>query len=507
MNTQKILESLFKQPLNENEGSNQKSARQGVRAFFQDPNMSVDKINAILQLVQTKITNANLLDKYYLRGATRIFLELTNGNFTQIDPSTTMKFNNLSQYIGIIANAHKNEYDKDLNGLHYEQLDNKFKTEAIQNSEKERTESLNKQFQGGSDYQIVRIPDYETASKYARYTSWCVCHSDYAYDQYTNGGSGLFYFCLKNGFENVPKTQGENNPLDEYGLSMIAVSIDTNGNPTTITCRWNHDFDADDHIMTPQQLEEVIKMSFYDTFKPYTKQELRAKGIIFFEEVPELLAKGVPPEKIFSEIDDPQTDGGFSYRRVKLNKKYSILTSDNKLLFNKWFYWLDDFHEGFAAVQGSNRLYNFIDKNGNYLFNKWFNFLGNFNEGFARVKRSALLCNFIDKNGKYLFNEWFTWLDHFHEGFAAVQRSDKLWNFIDKNGNYLSKEWFYNAYSFIEGFAIVQRSDKLWNFIDKNGNYLSNEWFNVAYSFNDGFAEVQRTNGEWYKIDKDGKIE
>lgn len=48
------------------------------------------------------------------------------------------------------------------------------------------------------------------------------------------------YVCMKDGFEDVRRMEGENFPLDEYGLSLVAVSVDDTGRLNTCTSRWNH---------------------------------------------------------------------------------------------------------------------------------------------------------------------------------------------------------------------------------------------------------------------------
>lgn len=90
------------------------------------------------------------------------------------------------------------------------------------------------------------------------------------FDSYTSDGFNQFYFCLKNGFESMKPVQGEGCPLDEYGLSMIAVCVDENGALSTCTCRWNHDNDGNDSIMTTEQISQVIGQNFYNVFKPNT---------------------------------------------------------------------------------------------------------------------------------------------------------------------------------------------------------------------------------------------
>ena len=98
-------------------------------------------------------------------------------------------------------------------------------------------------------------------------------------------------------------------------------------------------------------------------------------------------------------------------------------------------YWSD----GFARVQRGDTLYNFIDKQGKLLFEKWFEWLDDFFEGFAIVQREDKLYNYIDTKGKILSNEWFEFVFCFDNGLADVDRKNGEQAKIDKNGNIVSK--------------------------------------------------------------------
>ena len=56
---------------------------------------------------------------------------------------------------------------------------------------------------------------------------------------------------------------------------MISVCVDYNGMPLYITTRYNHDFDGEnnENLCTPEQLVEILKVNYVDTFKPSKKGE------------------------------------------------------------------------------------------------------------------------------------------------------------------------------------------------------------------------------------------
>ena len=117
-----------------------------------------------------------------------------------------------------------------------------------------------------SDYKIVRIDSFDQARRYGRYVDWCITRDRSMFDSYASDIQ--YYFCLRNGFEGVERRPTEGCPLDEYGLSMIAVGVDENGRLYTCTCRWNHENGGNDDVMDANELSQVIGMDFFEAFKP-----------------------------------------------------------------------------------------------------------------------------------------------------------------------------------------------------------------------------------------------
>ena len=342
----------------------------------------------------------------FILGVTRMFLD------RQItDQMTISQLNTTLEYVS--SDAHINEYDRNLNGMSAQDLIQRFAKAVSDDFEKNKSDINSMNFEGKSQYNIVRIDSFEQAQQYGQYTSWCVTHYRNMFDSYTNDGLGQFYFCLRNGFENEKAVKGENCPLDNYGLSMIAVSVDGNGRLNTCTCRWNHDNGGNDSIMDPKQISEVIGMNFYQTFKPNNKW----KDLL--DNCMRRLANGEDPNDVFD--------------------------------------YCDDFCEGFAAV-GLNGKSNFINTHGELLWkgDKWFDGWGNFCEGFAQVKLNRK-WNFINTRGELLCNEGFDWCEEFDNGFAKVTRNLRKWNFINTRGELLWKgdEWFDWCDDFDNGFARV----------------------------------------------------
>ena len=422
----------------------------------------------------------------FILGATRMFVDgqLRSAN----------DISNLNSTLKLVASdAHINEYDRNLNGLSCSELVERFSKARTANLEAEKEEVNTMVFDKDSQYDIVRIDSFEQAQEYGDYTSWCVTHDKRMFDSYTSNGINQFYFCLRHGFENVEKVIGEGCPLDDYGLSMIAICVNEDGALNTCTCRWNHDNGGNDSIMSTVEISRVVGANFFNTFKPNGKwQEILNTAL-------SRLQSGEVPEDVFDDIWE--FSEGFAV--VELSRKYNFLTREGKLLSQKWFDGIDYFHEGFAWVELS-RKYNFLTREGKYLSQQWFDTVYYFNEGFAMVELNDKGYNFINRNGQLISRQWFNWASDFCEGFAMVELNDK-YNFINREGELVSQRWFDMALNFCEGFAKVKLNNKGYNVINREGKYLSQQWFDRASDFCEGFAMVKLNDSAKY-IDHNGKL-
>ena len=380
----------------------------------------------VIGQLKVKIPSVRLQQEKFLLGVARLFIDW------ELDFNDVFKCTNFNQALKLIASdAHVNEYDNNLNGMSADDLIDRFEDVRVGELSKRKELMGGKQYHQNREYTIVPINSYEEATKYAKYNEWCVTYSEKMFDDKTCHGAGRFYFCLRNGFENVPKKVGPNAPLDEYGLSMIAVSITMEGEPNSITCRWNHDNGGSDSVMNDEQLSELLGVNFYSVFKPYTREELHAKGVILFDEVQEMLDKGVSPNDIFEFVGDFYE----GYITVELNRKWNFINGNNKLLSDTWFDWVNLFCHGYAQVRLNNK-WNLINQNGKVVSDTWYDGVVNFSDGYANVKLNGK-WNFIDKNGKLLSDTWFDWVDDFYNGYAKVKLNGKYFK-IDKNGQRVS---------------------------------------------------------------------
>ena len=437
--------------------------------------------------MQHDIPNVRMNNCKYFLGVTRMIMEkqLTNGE-------SIIKLNSILKYINNDESLNTS-FDRNLNGLTFEKLSEQMSEgmEQAYKSERERFSSTDFG-ERNTSYSIVKINNFKEASEYGKYTSWCVAHDDEAFNNHTNNGICIFYFCLKDGFENVPEKIGEGCPLDEYGLSMIAVCVDENGECKTITCRWNHNNGGNDNVMSTEELSRLLGVNFYEVFKPST---------LFKEKLDKALSLAQKGD--FSGFD---YISGFvnGIAKVKLNRKCNFIRTDGKFLFEQWFDLLSNFDKnGLAGVRLNNK-WNFIDVNGNFISEHWFDEIDDFNNGFAKVRLNNK-WNFINIYGKLVSQQWFDNIHDFDENGIAIVELNNKYNFIDVNGKLVSQQWFDYVCKFDENsIAIVKLNDK-WNLIDTNGKLLSEQWFDWISNFENGFSRIE-LNNKWNFIDTNGKL-
>ena len=246
---------MFSLITEDRESNSMKKAINVVKSMFPD----MDAMQ-VITAVRNDIPNSRLNNCEYLPGVTRMYLS------RQIQNGETIS--NLNSTLKLLAQGHANEYDNNLNGMSAQDLIERFAGARQEDIENAKLANASRQFTQNDNYKIVKISTPEEAAKYGEYTSWCVTHDASMYDNYTHDGLGIFYFLLKNGFENVYEERGENCPLDEYGLSMVAVSVNMDGSLNTVTCRWNHDNGGNDNIMTDEQVSQLIGQDVYQVLKP-----------------------------------------------------------------------------------------------------------------------------------------------------------------------------------------------------------------------------------------------
>ena len=230
-------------------------------------------------------------------------------NPKSINADTLLKLN---KFISVAASKSKElNLDQNLNGMTLDEFFRNFEGYVHQTDKANRENTAHYGTSNGHNngYTIIPIPSFSEASEYSDYTTWCVTHRSQDFINYVGIGKGLFYFLLKDGFEKVPKKVGDNAPLDEYGLSMIAVSFNEEGGIISITCRWNHDNGGDDNVMTPEQVSELIGSDIYSIFNPDDIQNKFLENVEIIDEMNDedfMLCKNKENGQLFVSSKDYQ---------------------------------------------------------------------------------------------------------------------------------------------------------------------------------------------------------
>ena len=374
----------------------------------------------------------NLRNTFFHDGKTSIKFEpgaarIAYGELGMQANEDTRKLSRLGKILQEISIAHETEYDANLNGMTFDELNERFGA-SINKADTETQEKLKNKTYDKSDYIIKWIPDFRTAQQYRQYTDygnnnecWCLTRDERMWDSYTGQhNENKVYFCHVPNFESVPREPGSNAPLDTYGLSLISVIVTPDKQLRAVTSRWNHTHGGSDGVMNEEQLSNLLGGYVFDLCPPYSREEVIKRGYIYLDDVQQMLDDGID---LHEYID--------ATGRICINGKENLLHG-RKLLFDQWFDYLDNFHDGFARVK-LNRKYNFIDTKGNILADQWFDYVENFHDGFARVKLNRKY-NFIDTEGNIRFDQWFDYVYDFHDGFAWVSLNGSE-HLIDTKGN------------------------------------------------------------------------
>lgn len=441
---------FYSDMLTENaESNNRKPANNYLKQYVQD---KTERDN-IIKEIQRKIPNVKRAEYKFLLGITRMWYEgqLKDDNIRETTNQTL-------DYL--IRHDLVNNLDRNLNGMTAEQFINQY-AQAVQAEIDKNKEELNsKEYNGSERYDIVRIDSFEQATEYDKYTNWCITNDKEEYDSHTNEGQNVFYFCLRKGYENIPREVGPNCPLDEYGLSMIAVCVRPNGSCATCTCRWNHANGGNYNIMNPEEISEVIGMNYYSIFKPLDEETIKKRKM---QKINEVLQNG---EFIKTSVSGMNiiTDG-----------QHCVVVNDKKkLIKNESYYNIKECPYG--LIVGLNDYQNILTPNGSYLFNQWFK--GIFYDstlGLFNVTNNHNLSNYIDKDGTPLFKQWF-WDIYYDKNLDLfkVDKNQWLCGYIDKDGNLLSNQWFMaiNYDKYLGLFCGVNEQGRRLH-IDKEGNEIT----------------------------------
>lgn len=284
----------------------------------------------LLKDFNTRNQSANKM----LRGIIRISCGNEISRFSSMTEEQEKKY---KAFTVLVANLLKHgiALNEDLNGMSFGELMRKYGVYGKMDSFKAwKLKASSNGEENKSQYRVIPIHSYEEARTYYNNCGWCVVQDSSYFEDYTMDGS-QFFFCLKDGYQDIPKKVGRFCPLDEYGLSMVAVLIFPNGNVKSITTRWNHEHGGEnnDRLRTLEQVEQLMGIP-----KSYFIPQIdRPKFSI--DDIEHLLKNtDIDVEDIFSHI----TDLGNGYQVVQAyderdNVRSNILKG-REIILPEWYY-------------------------------------------------------------------------------------------------------------------------------------------------------------------------
>lgn len=406
------------------EGVETRNMRAAKHYLYSKFGMDERRAMEIIGKVKTDMPNSRLAKCKYILAATRMVMnhELSNA-------SDIMELNKCLKIAA--SKAHVDEYDNDLNGMTAQETIEKFKSFAEQETEQDKEKLKTKEYKANDRYKIIRIDNFREANAYSEYVSWCVTHYENMWESYTGGGIRPFYFCLRDDYGRVIKEKGENCPLDDYGLSMIAVSVNPDGSPNTVTCRWNHENGGNDTVMDTETLSNIIGRNFYDAFPPKSEEEIKQARIEYLNkvqyEVWDIL-----------NVNDIEDCAEFHYIADGLY----VFTSDNLECSA-----LVDERESIVGDRVYDHIYGFMYANA---------------EGKKVIvaTENGKRC-IITPEGEYIAG-----------GFDGIEAFDEV--------DYSSAARKKNIFLLNSGYLLVEKHEKF-NIIDFDGNLIIGKWFDYVF--------------------------
>jgi len=311
------------------------------RQFLKEDQESDSQKKAIQFAIDTIGMDKNDAEKY-VRETLRMKIQSLNGNrkagkytfgvlrlvYKGMNKSLERALNLCIRTISGNEELYK-KYDKNLNGLSVQEI----YEDVITYVQKKRSSKEG----GESKYKIVKINDYQQASTYSDYTSWCICASPARFRQYTDDGTCQFYFALRDGWDkmNSKNHYYEEELLGDYGLSMLAICVEPDGELKSCTCRWNHDKGGNDHCMNVEQIEDVLNLNFYDTFIPSAEGAKKMNSIDKVEEMMENIKTNDDLDEFVRYVTNVRDIEIINYISVGVNIKVFLVNETFKYIFSR----------------------------------------------------------------------------------------------------------------------------------------------------------------------------
>lgn len=297
-------------------------------------------------------------------------------------------------------------------------------------------------------YEILKDIDFETAEKYGIYSNpesqLCYTENRDTWNEYVKGGENTAYLLLRDDWEkwnddeqSIPPYSDEDIdesvPYDDYGLSMIFLFVDPDGEITTSNTRWNHEHSDNivvDEAFTKEDIEKLIGQNFDDVFVPEEHEVIENER--FWDIVNDLYNE---IEDFGFDDDDDEDEKDIEYIIDGLREKYDGWDGDiDRYRYHGNF-------EGFYAIfiLGHSCIWNSNDRC--FINDEWYDDIySTYGDYFCVGKRNKY--NLVHKDtGKLMFDlpvdEWFKRISPYNLLSGLLPVETKYGNcYIDTNGKF-----------------------------------------------------------------------
>ena len=199
--------------------------------------------------------------------------------------------------------------------------------------------------------------------------------------------------------------------------------------------------------------------------------------------------------KIFSE-----SLAGFMVKSENDENKWGFVDKEGKIKINAQFSDIDNFSEGFCAVENRDGKWGYVDNNGKIIINYQFDQAYSFRNKRAIV-RLGEKCGLIDDTGKFVINPQFSYM--IEDNDLYIIRQDDKFGWADKEGKIIINPQFESVWQFKNNKIAPVKSGKSFGYIDKEGKIIINPQFDNAFSLNGKLAMVENS-GKFGFIDEKG---
>ena len=333
-----------------------------------------------------------------------------------------------------------------------------------------------------SDYEIIPIPDFDTAKGYGDLSSpgnngdygrLCYTQGPGTWQNYTNNGLNSCYLCVN---KNTWKKWGngecppfnEYSPYDEYGLSMIWVFVGPDGSMVCSNTRWNHGAQGNikkynsiyggencDHSFSEEGITKVTKYPFREFFLPKENAFEDIKETIY--PIKDKIIKELENGTKTLHIDDITINKASDNLYFVDNGKKSTFLKINP--FGFVFDGLCDnisssiqYHGGNFYVVRSDYKYNLLnEEKGELVLNQWVDNISPIGFDEYGIETNALKIrvdgkfNIIDFEGEPLFPMWvenYTLMRKFNA--CVLERNKKYYLYSFDTNSFITDDTFTN---------------------------------------------------------------